>query len=142
MEGELRSLVNRFKSLIPQKAKKYNWPQFIWVTPSIHKNYTNNVYRRKFAGEMEQIIKGKQNAAVFTIKQVWQPNNDDLVYDHNSRLSPTGERRLWQAIDRTLWFADKILFKNITTLHRRPTSQSRHRLPAPTGNNTSCKFFK
>ena len=136
LEKEIRELIGKFKSMIPNKAKKYKtWPQVIWIPPSMHKNYVDNNFRRKFAGEMEQIIKGKPNSSVFKIKQVWQPNNDDLVYEHNSNLSPSGERKLWLAFDRTLWFADRILFNNIQAFPRRNTAQTRRRLPVPTSNN-------
>ena len=36
LEAQLRDTLYTFKSLLPTKAKKHNWPQMIWIPPANH----------------------------------------------------------------------------------------------------------
>ena len=56
---EFNQIIKFIKNRMPAKAKKEGHPHFIWVTPSIHSNYTkaNNDARKKFTLVMKDILK-------------------------------------------------------------------------------------
>ena len=54
--AEHAKVITRFKSYMPMKAKKYQWPLILWVIPTLHVNYNNFSQRKNF-------IMGLRNAA-------------------------------------------------------------------------------
>ena len=128
LDAEIRKIILTFKDNLPNKCKRNGQPHMIWISPSMHKNYNNNALRRKFGGELEQILKGRNATTVLRLKQLWNTDDPNLVFEHSSRLSPTGENRIWRAVDRTIWYADTILFGRTTTNQlpqRRPNMTAR-----------------
>ena len=114
IEKEIQDALFKFKSFIPQKAKRPGRPQIVWICPSIHKNYGRNTLRKKFGGQLELLLRGKPFTTVLKLKQVWNTDNDNLVAPHNKQLTRDGEYALWKAIDRSISFADRVIFNQGT----------------------------
>ena len=108
---EINASIESFKGFLPNKAKKQRYPQLIWLQPSLHKNYYNTGLRKKFGTNMNNIVPIYSNNTVLRLKQFWDSENSNLVCTHRSRLSAQGHRTFWQAVDRTMRFADFKLFK-------------------------------
>ena len=121
----LRDTVCKFKTFLPAKAKKFGYPHFLWICPSIHKNYENNTLRKKFGGQLELQLRGRPYTTVLKLKQIWEPNNDTLVSSVSSDLTNTGQCTLWQAINKSIAFADKIVFNQASFTEARQRIQNR-----------------
>ena len=140
IESELQKTILKFKRMLPPKAVKLGFPQMVWIAPSLHQNYINNTMRKKFAAELDVQLRGRPFMIILRLKHVWDQNDDRLVED-NGRLSRLGRITLWQAIDCSIAFADRILFNN--TRNKTPTyrrgqgncrrsfSGCKRRLPTP-----------
>ena len=59
---------------------------------------------------MEVQLRGKPFTTVLKLKQVWDSHNENYVNEHNKQITGDGELSLWRAIDRSIWFADKVVF--------------------------------
>ena len=147
LESEIQKSILDFKAFMPKKAKRIGCPHFVWIAPSSHSKYKNNNLRRKFANELEIQLRGKPFTTVLRFRQVWEPNNPDLILQSGNELSSIGVYKFWGAVDRSIAFADKLIFGAVhnrsnncgacrfnnrqqeTT--RRAYIRPRRRLPAP-----------
>ena len=144
LDTELQKAAVNFKRSLPRRAKRAGCPQFVWICPSVHHNYLNNNLRRKFAAEMDVQLRGRPFTLVFKLKQLWNTSDGRLVEEDNNRLSKLGAKTLWQAIDRSICFANRLIFNPTcfkastncrnNRYYRRPTAAVpayRRKLPAP-----------
>ena len=118
LAGDMRAAAAEFKKkYLPAKATKQNWPQFIWVTPSMHVNYANNTLRKKFGTEIEKMLDFFNDTHAFRYgRNDWDCDRQHLVSAETKLITNNGARRLWRAIDKIVCNANEILFssKNVT----------------------------
>ena len=104
--------VQTIKERLPMKCDHPNWPYFLWISPSLHKNYYNYGRRLKFAKALDEIgtkHKKDYNVSVLKLRQVWDPEDGNLFLDAQKRFTSTGMSTYWAAADKTLkYFATKI----------------------------------
>ena len=142
LELQLQNSILDLKALMPRKAKRVGCPHIVWIAPSIHQRYENNNLRKKFGNELETQLRGKPYTSVLRLRQVWDPNNNAFVTTGD--LSSLGQHKLWDSIDRSIAFADRLIFgavrervHNCYECNRasRPTCRAfikpRKRLPPP-----------
>ena len=72
------------------------------------------------------------------MKQVWNPESHQLTTFGSGQLSSAGIRSFWQAVDRTIRFAD-CKFK---TGQYRCTSINWNGAPTQSGSNINSNYFK
>ena len=144
MHNEITRTITTFKKFLPARAKKLAWPQIIWMAPTTHHNYLNNTLRKKFSSEMSVQLRGRQGTMILQPKQVWDSDDNRLVED-NHCLSKLGRNYIWQAIDKSIAFADRTLFQSYQTTQNRPIQQhrirfqqGRRRLPPPPTSRKRC----
>ena len=109
---ELQNTVIRFRNrYLPSKAFRSNWPQFIYITPSIHDSYKDNILRKKFTTEMNALLQNAPATLTLRFKQIWNPENKNLVSTEGT-ITSAGVKSFWLALDKTIKFADHRLFRN------------------------------
>ena len=118
LSREINESIQEFKQrYLPTKSKRDSIPQLVWILPTLHRNYRNSNLRRKFANEMEKILPLFPDNTVLRLKQIWDPESNTMVSSFNNALTACGKRFLWKAVDRTIRYADFILFKEKEMYH-------------------------
>ena len=107
----IRKSIDEFKTSLPVKAKRVDTPQLVWILPTNHQNYLNNTLRRKFATELEKVTKAQRDSTFLKLRQVWDTANPKLVSPTKNRMTSEGLQRYWEAVDRTIRYADWKIFK-------------------------------
>ena len=101
LNREIKRTINEFKGkYLPPRARKFTWPQVIWIVPTLNEHYSNNILRKKFGGELTAIVKNQHQAHGFKLKQLW--NNLDSTAVTDGVINETGARKLFNALDRTI----------------------------------------
>ena len=109
---EVRRSIDTFKEdFLPKKAIRHGWPQIVWVVPTIHDNYINNAQRKRFSGELEQMIKFQPNMTSVRLRLPWDPVDRSLVCEVSHKLTHQGLRAFWEAVDRSTKYINNRLFK-------------------------------
>ena len=52
---ELKTIRNELRDALPFKAKKYEWPYFLWIEPTLHRSYGDNEIRKIFTESLKQV---------------------------------------------------------------------------------------
>ena len=115
--NEHNKITEMFKDMIPQKSKKYNYPRFLWLAPSLHYSYeaTDDTLRRSFIWAQQEVQKLHNNMVVLHFKQSWDPNESNYYMTAQKRMTQTGLNTYWRAVDRTIRFADVKVSRNSST---------------------------
>ena len=111
---EMNNSINFFLgNKIPYKANRFNYPNILWIEPSLHVRYSDNDLRMKFIRSLHNAAgaEDKQRVIILPLKQVWNEEQGILVYS-NGTLSEQGYSSLTKAIDATIRFADTKLMRN------------------------------
>ena len=56
--SECECIIEQYKKLLPSKAKRENFPHFLWIAPPTHHNFSSNdnEKRRKFTDCLNSLI--------------------------------------------------------------------------------------
>ena len=103
---EHNTIMDEFKAMIPQKAKKHGWPFFLWVKPTSHKFYDNKDLRDKFNKCLTTVETLHDNVLALNLEQIWDQNDRAMFQTATQKLSATGYNTFWKALDRTIRYAD------------------------------------
>ena len=103
---EHNTIMDEFKAMIPQKAKKHGWPFFLWVKPTSHKFYDNKDLRDKFNKCLTTVETLHDNVLALNLEQIWDQNDRVMFQTATQKLSATGYNTYWKALDRTIRYAD------------------------------------
>ena len=107
---EIRKLLAAHNDALPQRAKRYVY--LIWVQPSLHMNYRDNMLREMLAGCMQNLVEvhNERNLSL-ALKQNWDHHDPSIYFYESQRYSTEGLKRLWKAFDRTVWYANILVNK-------------------------------
>ena len=97
------------EDILPSRAKRQDWPNFLWILPSLHKNYTNRKYRRIFSETIKKVARPQDNTFTLELKQVWDENDGNLYLWPDKRYSQAGYISYWTAVDRTVRVCNSII---------------------------------
>ena len=111
--NEHSRIVETYKEHLQQKAKKDFYPYFIWIQAPTHVNFRDNAERERFNQVIERVSKLHDNTAVLALKKIWDPQNKSLYLERENRYTTDGLRFYWEAVDKTVKYADTILFKKL-----------------------------
>ena len=104
---EYHRAVLSIKEKLPSKAIANNCPHIIWIAPSLHKNYANNIRRRKYTSALEAASREYskfEDMQVLRLK-AWD-SEDTTFYTHLfRRLSDKGALAFWEAVDKAVQYA-------------------------------------
>ena len=108
--SEFRKFVATIKEdYLPAKGKKADWPYFIWIVPCQHVNFRNSWAREIFTTALYKTAKGYPTIFVLELKQVWDPEDSNLVLYPERRITVSGLNAFWLAVDRTIRFANSLI---------------------------------
>ena len=108
---EVRKLLAAHNDALPKKAQKNC--NVVWVLPSRHMNYANDLMREILGNCIESIVEihNERNFAL-SLKQNWDQYDPSIYFSDSQRYSNEGLNRLWRAFDRTVWYANVLITKN------------------------------
>ena len=111
--SEFRKIFETIKEdILPSKAKRNDWPHFLWILPTTHKNYFNNWKREVFTQVIKRAARLQSNVFALELKQLWDFDDSSLFLYPERRYSPSGLTTLWSSLDRTIRFCNSIINKN------------------------------
>ena len=97
---------------LPPKANKYNWPNFLWVEPTLHMGYDNNPLRIKFTKSLHIASMMHDRAVVLPLRLMWSDNSPNMIDNVNNRLSHAGLNTFWRGVDQLIRFAETKIMRN------------------------------
>ena len=102
---EYKRSILEIQEKLPQKSIKQGWPHVLFIAPSVHKNYPNDVYRRKFTMALENSLresKHSDNMSSLRIQRPWDHEDGNYTWRFNKQMSDTGISKYWEALDRAI----------------------------------------
>ena len=108
---EHEKATTRFRSFLPQKAKKYMWPLMLWLIPTLHVNYNNFQKRKSFIAALREAA-DDHNVALLPLRQVWCHTDSTLFTARQQQYTNGGLNVIWSAIDRAVKYADQRYHRN------------------------------
>ena len=109
--NEFDKLIAIQKDYLPLKAHRVNYPQIVWIEAPHHINFPNNLGRKRFNTAMETVVQFHENTWVLKLKKVWDKHDSSLFLRSENRYTAAGYRSYWDAVDKTVRYADTILLK-------------------------------
>ena len=97
--SEYRKAIDTIKDYLPNKAKNRKYPKIVWVSPSIHDNYDNNMLRKKFCKVIESLTKFNENMESRRINQGWDMHDNGIYLKAEQRFTGRGIQTYWDAVD-------------------------------------------
>ena len=111
--SQYEKLISSQKDYLPQKAKKGNYSQMIWVEAPEHNHFPNNLLRFKFNRALQTAASFHSNVHVLELKKGCNSKDRSLYLKEEQRFTAEGLNRYWEVVDKTVQFADTILFKKL-----------------------------
>ena len=112
---EFRKIISTQKERLPKKAKRFFYPQFVWIQAPLNCQYDNNRERKIFNECLSHAAKFQEDVSVLELKKIWDRENTRLFVGEAQRYTSEGLSTYWAAIDCTVRFMDTILFQKIET---------------------------
>ena len=109
--SEFTTIREKIRANFPFKAKKYGWPYYLWVIPTLHKSYGDYDQRKTFIDSLQKINAQHDDAIAISL-QNWDENDSTLFLERERRYSNTGLKTLWNSIDQTIMYADGKVLRN------------------------------
>ena len=103
---EMDRTADSARDIMPNKAKNDKYPRFLWIVPTLHKNYRNNHLRKIFNECLTTRAKLFKNVSACKLKQLWNYDDGSLYYYDEGRFTAQGFATYWSAVDRTIRFCD------------------------------------
>ena len=107
--SEFRKLIEIMLEMLPQKSKRDEHPYVLWIMPTRHRDYKNDIQREKFNEKLMSISKLYHNNFTLELKQLWR-KDESLLYNKNeNKLTSYGLKTFWRSVDRTIKFCNSII---------------------------------
>ena len=103
---EYHKMQLQYKELLPNKARRYKYPQFIWIIPPFHVNFPNNESRVEYATALEISTEMFTEMHALELKKVLDDQDTKLFVLENARFTASGYLKYWRAIDATVKYFD------------------------------------
>ena len=112
--SEFGKIIESHNERLPKKAiRKDGGPTIVWIQPPLHKNFANNHLRIKFAKVCDEMAQLHPNNVALALKKGWDEDDDHMYLQESRRYTHAGLGAYWQAVDRTIKYADNILLKKL-----------------------------
>ena len=111
--NQYRKIVDAFLDYLPYKSKKDGWPKFLYISPSMHRNYRNNALRKKFTRVLEDICSITERMALIRIRAGWDFDDNNIFLDQQQRYTTEGLASFWNAVDKVIEEFDQFIFSTV-----------------------------
>ena len=118
--NEVRKMVMTRKDQFPTKAITPNQPVCYWTEAPQHKNFDNNLLRRKFNSALYEITDLQTNMHVLKMKKIWDYNDTSLF--RNDRFTSEGLLKYWESIDSSFKFNEELRSHPDSATARKPNN--------------------
>ena len=108
---EHNRIIEKYKDFLPIKSKCHNFPQIIWIEAPVHDSFSNNLMRQKYNHTVDTASQFHENTWSLQLKKVWDSHNHSLFNKVENKYSIEGIKTYWEAVDKTIRYADTILLK-------------------------------
>ena len=108
---ELNSHIKFITSGLPFKSIKYDYPNILWIEPSLHIRYTDITLRMKYIKSLHIAAQTHDRMIVLPFEQCWNPQDTALVFP-DGNINPIGLKKYCLALDATVKFANVKLMRN------------------------------
>ena len=103
---EHNRLICSQKDYLPNKAKRLNLPQVLWIEAPLHQSFINNTLRQKFNTCLQDMARLIPNVSVLSLKKVWDASDVHNYSEVSRKLTVHGYKQYWEAVDRTVCYCD------------------------------------
>ena len=100
-----------YKEKLHSKLKKVYYPYFIWIEAPLHSEFDNNRDREIFNAALKEVSLLHEDVAVLELKKIWTYDNRNLYLANSDRFTVQGLHTYWEAVDRTVKYADTTILK-------------------------------
>ena len=108
---EFDRVIAAHKEKLPAKVLKEKYPTIIGIEAPLHDNFVNNVIRMKFNKALEMVCQFHNDVYPLRLKKIWDGQDNSLFSHDEVRYTFNGLRAYWEAVDKTVKFADTILLQ-------------------------------
>ena len=119
--NSIHELIKERKKQLPMASIRDNLPQVYWVEAPQHKNFTNNLDRRKFNSVLQSVTSVLPDTQIMRMKKIWNAEDDSLF--QNGKFTSEGLLKFWSSIDNGFEYND--------TGGRRPIAKQQPQRAAP-----------
>ena len=126
---EFHRMTLEFKEHLSNKARRYKFPQFIWIIPPFHINFENNDARVEFATALEVASDLYTSMHALELKKIWNEHDTKLFVHENNCFTAQGYSKYWKAVDATI--------KHFDIKFNKESSAANARAPLSSSNQQS-----
>ena len=112
--AKYEKILDMIRKYLLEKAKKDGYPYFIWIEAPVHNNINNNELHEIFNTALNSTCKLHNNITSLALKKIWDPQNKSLYLLRECRYTNDGLHFYWEAVDKTVEYADTIHMKKVT----------------------------
>ena len=114
------------KEKLPNKARRYKYPAFIWIAPPLNVNFLNNDLRRELTLAMESVASKYNDFWCLQLKKVWEYDNPSYYDDDCHRFTAKGVSTYWNAVDSTVKFWNTNLNHKPSKIDKKTKKTAQH----------------
>ena len=105
---ELHKVIMTYKEALPNRARRYKYPQIIWIAPPENVNFTRdeNRLRSKFTYCLNWLCAMYDEMHTLELKKIWDTEDGNLFVPDAARFTAEGYLRYWSAVDKTVKYFD------------------------------------
>ena len=103
---EFDRIIESHKDNLLVKARRPEYPTFIWISPPLNVAFTNNAIRQKMDKVMKNTIDQHRGHILLRLKKVWEFNNHSYF---NKAVTPLCLEAFWRSVDSAVQFWDQHL---------------------------------
>ena len=105
LANEIHKIIKTAKENKPMMAKRDNYPEIVWIEPPLHKNFKDNLRRKKMGVAMGNATKLFAEMEVLQMRKIWDYDEGASYLSESCRYTAEGQMKYWLAIDNLvkLW---------------------------------------
>ena len=99
---EFGRIISAYKEYLPVKAKRNNFPHFIWIKAPYHCYFENNSLREKYNNCLKALCMVHDNMSVLQLKKIWNAEDTCFFIEDPPRYTGTGLKNYWEAVHKSV----------------------------------------
>ena len=100
------TMFQEFKKNLSAPAKKHNWPNIVWLAPTLHINCDNLNLRKKFTRALKKASQNYSNVITLDLSVNWNYEDTNYFIRCNQKFTLDGQEEFWKGTNKLLQYAD------------------------------------